>query len=71
MVPPLRHPVSRLRRRDVREDMRQLLVLLVVMVVVLGIGVGVALERRNSDGPPTFQTVAPIDCLSMPSGGCA
>jgi hypothetical protein len=58
-------------RQDVREGMRQWLVFLVVMVVVLTIGVGVSLERRNSDNPSRFQTVVPIDCPSMPSGGCA
>jgi hypothetical protein len=51
--------------------MRQWLVLVVVTIVVLTIAVGVALERRNSDRPSRFQTMAPIDCPSMPSGGCA
>lgn len=69
MVPPPRRLVSRGRRRGVRDDMRQWLVL--VMVVALAIGVGVALERRNFDGPSRFQTVAPIDCPSMPFGGYA
>jgi hypothetical protein len=50
--------------------MKQWLVLVVVMIVALTIGVGVAFERRNSDSPSRFQTIAPIDCPSMPSGGC-